>query len=82
MSIETGFWILYGVEEGHFQPTYLPEKRLPAEQFLRAQGRFSRMNEEEISEYRNGIDREFQSVIDWPNKDGLFMLTFRKGENR
>lgn len=74
LGVETGFWMLYEVDQGCFRPTYLPEKRRPVEEFFRSQGRFSGMNEEQISEYQMNIDKKFQSVKEQSNKNDFFIV--------
>ena len=62
LGVETGYWMLYEVDQGRFRPTYLPEKRRPVNEFFRSQRRFSKMKEEQIKKYQENIDKKLLSV--------------------
>lgn len=62
LAVETGMWILYEVEEGKLRLTG-PSKRLmdrggrkPVIEYLKAQGRFSNLTEEEVANLQKMID--------------------------
>ncbi|NVM38445.1 MAG: pyruvate synthase subunit beta [Candidatus Lokiarchaeota archaeon] len=62
LAIQTGFWILYEVENGVLKLSrpssrYLdPSKRKPIEEYLKTQKRFSKMTQQEIEVYKTYID--------------------------
>ncbi|MFX1302983.1 MAG: thiamine pyrophosphate-dependent enzyme [Promethearchaeota archaeon] len=62
LAVQTGFWILYEVENGILKLSkpssrYLdPSKRKPIEEYLKAQKRFSQMTQQEIEVYKSYID--------------------------
>ena len=62
LAIQTGFWILYEVENGVLKLSkpssrYLdPSKRKPIEEYLKTQKRFSKMTQQVIEVYKTYID--------------------------
>ena len=62
LAVQTGFWILYEVENGILKLSkpssrYLdPSKRKPIEDYLKAQKRFSQMTQQEIDVYKTYIN--------------------------
>ncbi|MFX1366176.1 MAG: thiamine pyrophosphate-dependent enzyme [Promethearchaeota archaeon] len=62
LAIQTGFWILYEIENGKFKLSrpstrYLdPSKRKPIEEYLKTQKRFSKMTPQEIEVYKTYIN--------------------------
>jgi len=62
LAVQTGFWILYEVENGILKLSkpssrYLdPTKRKPIEEYLKTQKRFSQMTQQEIQVYKTYIN--------------------------
>lgn len=65
LAIDTCFWPLYEIEEGVLRLTYQPKKKLPVEDFLAAQGRFSHLFEAgepgaSVTAIQAAVDREWE----------------------
>jgi len=66
LAVQTGIWALYEVEHGNFKfsppSAALVEKskRKPLEEYLKAQGRFSRLTPEGIAEIKRWIDETWE----------------------
>lgn len=67
LAVETCVWPLYEIEEGVWKLNYSPKKKLPVEDFLIKQGRFSHMfeagNEWMIEETQNYIDAKWEKLL-------------------
>lgn len=68
LAVETCVWPLYEIENGVYRLTYEPKKKLPVEEFLRKQGRFSHMfkpgAEWMIEETQKYVDNKWESLLD------------------
>ncbi len=62
LAVETGFWFLYEVDHGAFNITYRPPKRRPVEDYLRLQGRFQHLTEEDIRMLQSGVDERWDEL--------------------
>ncbi len=68
LAVQTGFWILYEVENGILKLSkpsskYIdPSKRKPIEDYLKAQKRFSKMTLEVIEHYKNYIKSNWADI--------------------
>lgn len=67
LAVETCVWPLYEIEEGIWKLNYSPKKKLPVEDFLIRQGRFSHMfesgNEWMIEETQNYVDSKWEKLL-------------------
>jgi pyruvate ferredoxin oxidoreductase beta subunit len=63
LAVETCVWPLFEVVEGKLTLNYTPKNKLPVEDYLKLQGRFSHMfakgNEHLIAEYQAEVDRDW-----------------------
>ena len=68
LAIETCYWPLYEVINGVYKINYKPAKKLPVEEFLKPQKRFSHMfkpgNEWMIEEFQKEVDSRWQELLD------------------
>ena len=68
LAVETCYWPLYEIENGKYKITHKPAKKLPIEEFLRPQRRFSHMfkpgNEWMIEEFQKEVDKRWQELLD------------------
>ena len=68
LAVETCYWPLYEVIEGKYVINYKPKNRLPIEEFLKPQKRFSHMfksgNEWMIQEFQKEVDARWQELLD------------------
>lgn len=67
MAVETCVWPLFEVEYGEWKLTYEPKEKLPVEEFLKLQGRFSHMfkpeNEWMIKEAQDYVDKKWEDLL-------------------
>jgi len=66
LAVDTCIWPLYEVEEGKYTINYRPANKLPVEEFLKPQGRFSHMfkpgNEWMIETFQKAIDQDWERI--------------------
>jgi pyruvate ferredoxin oxidoreductase beta subunit len=58
LAVLTGAWILYEHEGGKTTVTFKPAKRRPVAEYLKLQGRFRHLTEEEINEIQKMVDEQ------------------------
>ena len=67
LAVETCVWPLYEIEKGKWRLTYEPKKKLPVEEFLSKQGRFSHMfkpgSEWMIEEAQQYVDEKWEKLL-------------------
>lgn len=56
LAVESGAWLLYEIENGEFRITYRPVERRPVKEYLKMQGRFKHLTDEEIQKIQDYID--------------------------
>lgn len=56
LAVLTGAWILYEVESGRTNVTFKPPKRRPVAEYLKLQGRFRHLTDEDIAEIQRMVD--------------------------
>lgn len=61
-AVETGMWALYEIEDGVFRLTKRISDRKPVEEYLKPQGRFKHLPEEEVQKIQNMIDKHWQEM--------------------
>ena len=68
LAVDTCVWPMYEIEEGEWRLTYEPRRKLPVEDFLSIQGRFSHMfkkgNEWMIEETQKYVDDQWEKLIE------------------
>ena len=66
LAVETCYWPLFEVDHGRWKLSYEPKKKLPVEDFLRPQGRFSHLfkpgNEYLIEAFQNEVDKRWEEL--------------------
>jgi len=62
LAVETGMWILYEIDHGTFRVTYPVKKRKPVKEYLKPQGRFRHLTEEEIEKIQKLVDQEVERI--------------------
>mgnify|MGYP000448042883 CR=1 FL=1 len=68
LAVQTGMWILYEVEHGVFRLTgpsralLDKEKRRPVAEYLRMQGRFAHLTNDQIEEIQREVDEEWERI--------------------
>lgn len=69
LAVKTGIWPLKEYVDGRVVHTKVPRKRLPVEEYLKRQGRFSHLfdpvrNDELIGEIQKGVDAYWDKVVE------------------
>jgi pyruvate ferredoxin oxidoreductase beta subunit len=62
LAVRTGMWKLYEITDGRVDLTYVPKKRKRVSEYLRAQGRFSHLSEEDIGIIQAEVDQEWDGL--------------------
>jgi len=57
LAVLTGAWVLYEVENGKLNVTFKPKRR-PISDYLKTQGRFRHLTEQEIAEIQRRVDEQ------------------------
>lgn len=67
LAVETCYWPLYEVIDGKYVINYKPKNKLPIEEFLKPQKRFSHLfkpgNEWMIEEFQNEVDKRWEELL-------------------
>lgn len=67
LAVETCVWPLFEVDHGEWHLSYQPKTKLPVEDYLRPQGRFSHLfkkgNEWMIEEVQKNVDRKWEELL-------------------
>lgn len=62
LAVLTGMWNLYEVENGVLKLTFRPPKRRPVAEYLKMQGRFRHLTDEEIARIQQMVDEECKKL--------------------
>ncbi len=67
LAVETCVWPLYEIIEGKWVLTYQPKNKLPVEDYLKKQGRFSHLfrkgNEWMIADIQKSVDQKWEALL-------------------
>jgi pyruvate ferredoxin oxidoreductase beta subunit len=63
LAVDTGFIPIYEIENGKLKFTYKPKERKPIKEYLKVQGRFSQLSEEDMDQIQKDIDRRWEEWI-------------------
>jgi pyruvate/2-oxoacid:ferredoxin oxidoreductase beta subunit len=63
LAVHTKIFPLYEVENGDRYNINIAPKNVPAEEYLRLQGRFNHLNEEQIRGIQETVDREWERLL-------------------
>jgi pyruvate ferredoxin oxidoreductase beta subunit len=63
-AVQTGMFPLYEVENGKYKLTYNPESLKPVADYLKAQGRFRHLSENDINFIQNKVNKEWAKLKD------------------
>lgn len=67
LAVETCYWPLFEVVDGHWRLTYSPREKKPVAQWLEAQGRFRHLLKPEhrhvMEEIQARVDREWEALL-------------------
>jgi pyruvate/2-oxoacid:ferredoxin oxidoreductase alpha subunit/pyruvate/2-oxoacid:ferredoxin oxidoreductase beta subunit len=62
LAVECGMWPLYEVEDGLYRFTYEPRERKPVKEYLRTQGRFSHLTENDVEKLQEITDEKYHQL--------------------
>ena len=62
LATETGMWINWELDHGEFDVTVPVRRRKPVREYLRMQGRFKHLTEEQIREIQRMVDQEVERI--------------------
>ncbi|MEW6222541.1 MAG: pyruvate synthase subunit PorB [Candidatus Hadarchaeota archaeon] len=62
LSVLTGAWILYEIENGKPSVTFKPPKRRPVAEYLKIQGRYRHLTEKDIAEIQKMVDDQCKKL--------------------
>jgi pyruvate ferredoxin oxidoreductase beta subunit len=62
LAVETGIFPLYEVENGRYKLNVDPTKLKPVEEYLKPQGRFRHLLEDEVKEIQKHVDEEYAKL--------------------
>jgi len=62
LAVETGFFPLYEVENGNYKMTVTPRKMKPVSEYLKPQGRFRHLTEDNIAQIQAKIDENYAKL--------------------
>lgn len=63
LAVETNYFPLFEIEDGKLKLNYKFEKRNPISEFLRLQGRFSHLKEEEVQRLQEMVDEDYMQLV-------------------
>lgn len=62
-AVETNIFPLYEVENGEIWRMTKKSKGVPVVEYLKLQGRFKHLKEEDVNEIQNNVDREYEKLL-------------------
>ncbi len=62
LAVETGLFPLYEVEYGKYKMTVTPRKMKPVSEYLKPQGRFRHLTEDEIGQIQTMVDKDYSKL--------------------
>ncbi|HDP25507.1 MAG TPA: pyruvate synthase subunit beta [Deltaproteobacteria bacterium] len=63
LAVDSCIFPLYEVTHGKYNLNYRPYKKIPVEEYLKGQGRFRHLTDEEISHIQTTVDRDYQKIL-------------------
>jgi pyruvate ferredoxin oxidoreductase beta subunit len=70
LGVTTGIFTLYEIENGKLKITVKPSKMKPVQDYLKVQGRFGHLTDEDITAIKKDVDTAQVQMYDW-EKSGL-----------
>ncbi len=62
LAVQTGIFPLYEIEEGKYKLNVNPAKLKPVSEYLKLQGRFRHLSEENIKQIQDRVDKEYAEL--------------------
>jgi pyruvate ferredoxin oxidoreductase beta subunit len=63
LAVQTGIFPLYEVENGKYKLNINLSQRQPVQDYLKLQGRFRHLSEEEIKVIQDRVDKEYAELV-------------------
>ncbi|MFC2021200.1 pyruvate synthase subunit PorB [Chloroflexota bacterium] len=64
LAVQTGVFPLYEIENGKYKLSVNTPRRKPVEEYLKLQGRFRHLSEDEIKKIQDRVDRDFTNLME------------------
>ncbi|MDP8003204.1 MAG: pyruvate ferredoxin oxidoreductase, partial [Caldisphaera sp.] len=62
LATETGIFPIYEIDHGNFRVTFPIAKRKPVKEYLKLQGRFAHLRDDEIQEIQKLVDQKVEQI--------------------
>jgi len=62
LAADTCFWPIFEIENGKTKINYVPENKLPVDEFVKIQGRFKNISKEQIKMLQDHIDKQWEEL--------------------
>lgn len=76
LAVETCFWPLYEIVEGHYRLTHEPVEKRPIKAWLKTQGRFKHLfkngNEHLLKEIQQNVDKDWNRLLERCQQDAKY----------
>ena len=69
LAVQTGVFPLYEIENGKYKINVNTPKRKPVADYLKPQGRFRHLSEQQIKIIQDRVDREYNALVERAEKD-------------
>lgn len=69
LAVQTGIFPLYEIEDGKYKMNVTVPKRKPVQDYLKLQGRFRHLSEDNIKIIQERVDKEYQKLVEQVEKD-------------
>ncbi len=80
LAVETGLWVLWELDNGKFKLNFKPNPRKHVSEYLRRQGRFSHLTQEEMDLIDRSVEEEWKYWEESARTEKL-ILPYNKGIN-
>ena len=64
LAVQTGIFPLYEIEDGKYKLSVKLPKHKPVQDYLKLQGRFRHLSEEEIKIIQDKVDKEYSKLLE------------------
>jgi pyruvate/2-oxoacid:ferredoxin oxidoreductase beta subunit len=63
LAVETNWWPLYEIENNEFRFTYKPRETKPVSEFIKGQGRFRHLNDDQIEDLQMKVNDKWNKLL-------------------
>lgn len=75
LAVETGMWALWEYAEGHFKLNFKPKPRKHVKEYLKLQGRFAHLTDEDMDKIDKMVEEEWNYWLE-SDKQGKIVLPY------